>query len=124
MPPDLPPRDVAIEGIDWHSLRSGVEQKPFDPVEAHSKQASSIAGNIVLLFGMSLAAGFLTIALIIGVADSPAAAKQLLEATSGAFKNLAEFGSAVFAPLLAFVLGYYFNERNQRPPAAQVSSSE
>jgi hypothetical protein len=73
--------------------------------------AREVARVLVFTFAGTVAAIFLTIALIYGLSASPAQAKDFVKAFSDVIPVMENFVTKVFGPLLAFVLGYYFGEK-------------
>jgi hypothetical protein len=116
---DLPPetRKLPEESIKIEGLAEVVAQAKsaglllFQPPAVVKEQTAKwVAYGIVIIFGllttMALIGGFLIMRCS---GCSPETAKQLV--TDGAIPYLKEVGAfaqTVFAPLLAFILGYYF----------------
>ena len=64
----------------------------------------TFTGTIVLVL--------ISTAVIIGVSGSLEEAQKLSATLVSILESLGNFLTAVFAPLLAFVLGYYFGEKS------------
>jgi hypothetical protein len=85
--------------------------------------ARTIAETIVRIFGFSLlaslAGGFLLMisALVWGGpgGSSDAASKLIKDSAIPFLTSVATFAATVFGPLLAFILGYYFGEKQKHP---------
>lgn len=63
-------------------------------------------------FAGTIAAALLTIFAIIAVSGSLDEAQKFSATLVSVLESLKNFLTAVFAPLLAFVLGYYFGEKS------------
>jgi hypothetical protein len=88
---------------------------PEHPVPHKEVAASWVAKGIVIIFGISLGivliGGFVLIAFR---CSSPADPKALVsDSIIPLIEKAATFATTVFGPLLAFVLGYYFAERQK-----------
>ncbi|MCR9133495.1 MAG: hypothetical protein NXI08_13000 [bacterium] len=95
--------------------------KPFNPKKYKAEAAKWVAKSIVIIFGATLGIIFLFYIIIAFLTTftqnphDPVTHLQqyietfilLIEATSG-------FASAIFAPLLAFILGYYFGTNEDK----------
>jgi hypothetical protein len=77
--------------------------------------AREVARVLVFTFAGTVAAIFLTIALIYGLSASPAQARDFVKAFVDVVPVMENFVTKVFGPLLAFVLGYYFGEKGTSP---------
>jgi hypothetical protein len=90
------------------------DYKPEEQPVPHKEVAASwVAKGIVIIFGISLGivlvGGFVLIACR---ASSPSDPKALVsDSIIPLIEKAATFATTVFGPLLAFVLGYYFGER-------------
>jgi hypothetical protein len=73
-----------------------------------------VARALVTTFAASVLLWFFVAALIIGVSASPRQAQQFAVTLVPFLKEYASFATAVFSPLLAFVLGFYFGEKSQQ----------
>lgn len=90
------------------------ESKPFDPEKLKAESAKWVATVIVGSFAGSIALVLIAIAIIVAVTKNPDDAKRFTDTLVAILESLGKFLTAVFGPLLAFVLGYYFSEK-QRP---------
>lgn len=76
---------------------------------------SDLAKRIVKAFQFTLLGLFLLSLICVGItAWSPERGKAVLETLLTFFKVAGEFLLAVFNPLLAFILGYYFARHSRR----------
>lgn len=119
-PPAKPPKDidVRLEVEEGGSLTLADYKLPEKRVTPREKGAMWVAQAIVAFFGISLilviALGF---KLLFAMIDSPQNAKELFGASLIPFlEKVASFFSIVFSPLLAFILGYYFGEKQTQRP--------
>ncbi len=95
--------------------------KPFNPRRYKAEAAKWVAKSIVIIFGATLGVIFLfylIIAFLTTFTQSPHDPVTHLQQYIGTFIQLIEatsgFASAVFAPLLAFILGYYFGTKEEK----------
>lgn len=81
----------------------------WDPQRAKTLAGQSIAMGIVIIFGVSVvySVGVTSLA----VWQSSAATSGVKEFGEG-LDAIAKFGTTLFSPLLSFILGYYFGEKN------------
>jgi len=86
---------------------------PFNEAKEKATGAREVARVLVFTFAGTVAATFLTIALIYGLSASPAQARHFVEAFVGIIPVMENFVTKIFGPLLAFVLGYYFGEKGR-----------
>jgi hypothetical protein len=86
---------------------------PFDPVKEKATGAREVARVLVFTFAATIAATFLTIALIYVRSSTPAQANEFVKAFVDVIPVMENFVAKVFGPLLAFVLGYYFGEKGR-----------
>lgn len=84
---------------------------PFNRDEVKELGAKTIARGLIVVFGGFLAVVLLITLFIVQVSATPNDAKLYAESVIATLDALSNFASAVFAPLLAFVLGYYFSEK-------------
>jgi hypothetical protein len=86
----------------------------ISPDEIKENSAFSIALGILILFGvfvLSMLASSVWLMSRVSVTDS----KVLMnEAILPMIKEVGNFSTSVFAPLLAFILGYYYSEKKGR----------
>ncbi len=83
--------------------------RPWIKPQAAHQLAMTIVGVFAVSVILILVGGFL----IIQSCSPEVAQKLIVEAAIPFLKEVASFASAVFAPLLAFILGYYFGEKQQ-----------
>ena len=87
--------------------------KPWDPVQHKAKSATWVALVILMSFAGTILLVLVTIGVIVAVTTEPESAKRLADTLVSVLDSLGNFLTAVFAPLLAFVLGYYFSEKQK-----------
>ncbi|HYN82224.1 MAG TPA: hypothetical protein VES88_12030 [Gemmatimonadaceae bacterium] len=87
----------------------------WDPVQAKTQGGQWIAKGIVVIFGLSIL--YSVVVTSLGVWQHSTASSGVKEFGDG-LDAIAKFGTTLFSPLLSFILGYYFGERN----SAQASS--
>jgi hypothetical protein len=113
---------VNPETIMAPSIDANVVTAKLDPVQTTATEepslskikafgAREVARVIVFTFAGTIAAVFLTIALIYGLSASPSQAKDFVKAFVDVVPVMENFVTKIFGPLLAFVLGYYFGEK-------------
>jgi hypothetical protein len=83
---------------------------PFEKL----KSSAWVARALVMTFAASILVWFFVAALVIGVSSSPVQARQFADALVPFLREYSSFATAVFSPLLAFVLGFYFSEKNNQ----------
>lgn len=81
---------------------------PFDKTVARE-----VARVLLFTFAATVAATFLTIALIYGLSASPTQARDFVKAFVDVIPVMENFIAKIFGPLLAFILGYYFGEKGK-----------
>jgi hypothetical protein len=110
--PDDNSRDITVN-LPEGSL---ADYKPAEqPVPHKEASARWVAKGIVIIFGMSLGivliGGLFLIQLRSAGMTDPKA--LVADAITPLLEKAATFATTVFGPLLAFVLGYYFGERER-----------
>src|SRR5207245_8309350 len=105
------PIQVNLAGKDSASLAESA-QRSYVPTQ-REVTAKRLAIIIVYMAGISLGALMvLGFGVIIWSINTPEHSKQLIiESVIPLIEKLATFFATVWGPLLAFVLGYYFGER-------------
>jgi hypothetical protein len=95
--------------INEPSSGSIEESPPWDIKEPSIKETAAkwIGKGLLIIFGASIFL-ILSIFLIIVLINCTEQANLLNDSLIKLLEGLAKFSSAVFTPLLAFVLGYYF----------------
>ncbi len=98
-----------------------IEVPRLDYVDVHRHRrvikevsAKSIAISILSIFGILVFGTLATNFFIIWRIPVETAPDVYISITTANFKSLGGLSSAVFAPLLAFILGYYFSEKQRR----------
>lgn len=105
---------VDLSGPDQPvSLRDYVRTEPWNPQRHRALSAAAVAKVIVATFAGTIVFSFLTLILILIVSPNPETAKRFTDVLIALLEGLGKFLAAVFGPLLAFVLGYYFSEKQQ-----------
>src|SRR5258708_5966955 len=105
---EAPGEDITFP---FTSLSQGVVLKDWKTIREES--ARTVAQMLVWIFGLSILV-VLAIAFVVFLrSDSPEEAKAYGEALAPILTGLASFASSVFAPLLAFILGYYYGEKQK-----------
>jgi hypothetical protein len=103
--PDRLPGPVTVE-----SLQGSVTVEKWRLREGSAK---IVAQSLVGIFGGSILA-ILAITFSVFVrSESPEQARAYAEVLTPVLKELASFMSSVFGPLLAFILGYYFSDKQK-----------
>lgn len=87
--------------------------KPWDPEKHRAESAKWVARTIVGSFAGSIALVLIAIAVIVAVTRNPDDAKRFTDTLVAILESLGKFLTAVFGPLLAFILGYYFSEKQK-----------
>jgi len=109
-------QDIAVPDVDVGKVLT-IEPRSIGTVrrltieEKRENSASWVASLITITFmasALMLLAGIYSVTL-----RKPEEAKALLDAALPAVKEAGSFLSTVFGPLLAFILGYYFSEKNR-----------
>ena len=93
-----------------------IVKPPTPEFNAEKEKASGarlVAVVLLSTFAGTVAATFLTIALIYGLSASPSQAKDFVKAFVDVVPVMENFVTKIFGPLLAFVLGYYFGEKGR-----------
>lgn len=103
---------VTVESV---SVRDFDTQVRVLPVRANFRDwsASLIALALLFIFGITILTVLIGAAVAIGRGKSPTEASEYASVLTTVMKELGPFATSVFAPLLAFVLGYYFGEKQQ-----------
>jgi len=117
----MPNDDVLQDGTeDQNSVETEVVTLPPAPLdyvtakrieEIKEKSAKIIALGLISILGISVV-GVLIITWLI-LASGDGGPETGAKVTADNLKALGSFLSTVFSPLLAFVLGYYFSDRQQ-----------
>lgn len=119
-PPPPPVLDVGEKHIkvDVPSV-TPPDTTPFNEAKEKATGAREVARVLVFTFAATIAATFLTIALIYVLSASPAQAKDFVAAFTGVVPVMENFVTKIFGPLLAFILGYYFGEKGSKTTPTQ-----
>jgi hypothetical protein len=132
-PAELEAQQITFEGppdeitFDQRPLEENVSRgRSLTKGQIKESSARAVAKMIVQIFGGVLFAilvgGFTVIGLY---GDSIKHAEALVGKTVVPFLTaLGNFSSTVFAPLLAFILGYYFGEKQQGEPPADTENED
>lgn len=114
VPETLPPASDQTESV---SVAVGSVVQPdtdtFNEAKEKATGAREVARVLVFTFAGTIAATFLTIALIYVLSASPSQARDFVSAFTGMVPVMENFVTKIFGPLLAFVLGYYFGEKGK-----------
>lgn len=89
------------------------ESTPWDPVRHRALSARWVAGIIVGTFAATIGLVLLSLVVLVAIIRNPDDAKLFAETLVSVLDSLGKFLTSVFAPLLAFVLGYYFSEKQR-----------
>jgi hypothetical protein len=103
--------DLASPGQPTSLSEYTPHSKPWDPDQHKAQSAKTVAMVIVGTFTGSIALVLIAVSVIMGVTDSPDDSKRYADTLVTILESLGNFLTAVFAPLLAFVLGFYFGEK-------------
>lgn len=96
-----PPSKPTVSAEPWHGER-------FKALGGHG-----LAKGLLWLFAGSVGA-ILLVGIIVAVrSDSPEQAKAYSEALIPLLDSMIKFSSSLFAPLFAFIFGYYFSSNKQ-----------
>jgi hypothetical protein len=115
----LTPEDEAEEHeYEIVDLAAPSTKSPPAVEQWHGEKFKALGGHglakgLLILFGSSVGAILLTAILIVWRSDTPEQAKAYSEALLPLLEALTKFGSALFAPLFAFIFGYYFSSNKQ-----------
>lgn len=107
-----------IDDVKTHDLYSDVEIKSSDliPLEAKSIEflretsAGKVAVLLIIIFGVSLLLSFIIVGVLIYVLRE--SSQEILSGMNSILEVIKIIG-AIFSPLLAFILGYYFGLSNK-----------
>ncbi|HEV7488813.1 MAG TPA: hypothetical protein VGQ65_24330 [Thermoanaerobaculia bacterium] len=113
IPPPLPPHLEAESSTEVTVDPVTPETDPFNEAREKASGAREVARVLVFTFAATIAAIFLTIALIYVRSSTPAQANEFVKAFVDVVPVMENFVVKVFGPLLAFVLGYYFGEKGR-----------
>src|SRR4051794_11462561 len=102
---ETPPADDESESISVQV--SPPETDRFNEAREKATGAREVARVLVFTFAGTIAATFVTIALIYVLSASASQAKDFVSAFTGMVPVMENFVTKIFGPLLAFVLGYY-----------------
>ena len=93
--------DIKSGGFETEDIKGGGEVK--------EKTAQRIGYILIIIFGITILA-ILTIyfILVLKYGEGPEKLKVIMDSYVSILESLGNLSTAVFAPLLAFVLGYYF----------------
>ena len=105
--------DLAGSGQPTSLSAYSPESRPWDPAKHRAESATWVARTIVLSFSGSIALVLIAIAVIVAVTSNPEDAKRFTDTLVAILESLGKFLTAVFGPLLAFILGYYFSEKQK-----------
>jgi type IV secretory pathway VirB2 component (pilin) len=103
--------DLATPGQPTSLSEYSPAQRTWNPDEHKAKSATTVARVIVGTFAATIALVFVAAIVIMLVSRSVDEAQKYATVLIGVLDALSNFLTAVFAPLLAFVLGYYFGEK-------------
>ena len=87
--------------------------EPWDPDKYKAQSATRVANWIVWTFAGTIGLVLVAIASIVLVTKNPDDAKRYTDTLVAILESLGKFLTAVFGPLLAFILGYYFSEKQK-----------
>jgi type IV secretory pathway VirB2 component (pilin) len=105
--------DLARPGQPLSLSGYSPQSKPWDPEKDRAEGAKWVARTIVGTFAGTIALVLIAIAVIVAAAGSPDDAKRFTDTLVAILESLGKFLTAVFGPLLAFILGYYFSEKQK-----------
>ena len=105
--------DLALPGGPRSLREYSLPSKPWDPEKAKAESATWVARIIVIAFAGTIALVLLAIAVIVLSTGKPEDAKRFADTLVATLDSLGKFLTAVFGPLLAFILGYYFSEKQK-----------
>lgn len=114
---DLPVESIPItitRSDNGRSLDDYVAIQGWTRAQIKESGARQLATALVWIFGLSINLVLFGAILIVAITRDPQEAEVYSATLSSLLDELGAFSSAVFAPLLAFVLGYYFGEKQQR----------
>lgn len=105
--------DLALPGEPRSLKEWSPQSKRWDPEKDRAEGAKWVARTIVGTFAGTIALVLIAIAIIVAVAGSTDVAKRFTDTLVAILESLGKFLTAVFGPLLAFILGYYFSEKQK-----------
>lgn len=97
---------------ELNTLDNVIRQRRFDREEMKEDSARRVAFSLVIIFGATIGFVLLGVAILFVCAGADDAGKYLAAARP-VLDDLSNFLTAVFGPLLGFVLGYYFSEKQK-----------
>ena len=110
-----PPVDLDLTGPDFPvSLEYYVRPPtPFDPEKHKATSATTVARVILATFAATIVLPVIASLTIFVMAKSADDAKRFTDILVALLESVSKFSTTVFGPLLAFILGYYFSQRNK-----------
>jgi hypothetical protein len=116
--PNTPPEpkydyDVVEVDLATPGGKAGVATEPWQGEKFRALGGHSLAKGLLWLFGGSVGMILITALVIVSRSDSPEQAKAYSEALLPLLDALTKFSSSLFAPLFAFIFGYYFSANKQ-----------
>jgi len=108
-PTSVDSKTIVLDKLD------AVKREHLDPKIIKETSAKSVGLALVYLFGVLIFGMLGTNAYMLHLIEDPRP-EDLISVTSSAMESLTSVATAVFSPLLGFVLGYYFRktEASQR----------
>lgn len=114
---DLPTESIPLrielpdQGL---TLDDYIGTQGWTPAQIKESGAKHLATALVWIFGASIFFVLISATVVIGVQRNAEEAEIYARTLISLLEALGAFSSAVFAPLLAFILGYYFGEKQQQ----------
>lgn len=110
--PDALPIDEVSVDVGSFSLRDYAQERPWNPDEEKYRGGTWVAKAIVVTFAASVVFWFALVFTLLLSGRSAEEVGKFAAMLGTLLKDYSVF-AGVFSPLLAFVLGYYFGEKNR-----------
>jgi hypothetical protein len=104
-PPEPEEEDIVLTERDFETFAKKVFKKPPRIKETAAKNIGLL---LLIIFGATIFLILIIFAIFIFKVSATAQIKEYTNALITLLDGISKFSSAVFTPLLAFVLGYYF----------------
>ena len=85
----------------------------WNPARHRAESATWVARGVIWVFGLTIVLVLLALCVIMLITRTPDDAKRFADTLVSVLDSLGKFVGSVFGPLLAFILGYYFSEKQK-----------
>lgn len=102
---------AAFSPLDWR--QTGVAVRAWSPTREKYVGATWVAKSLVVSFAATVLLVLVAGIVITATSPTPETAEKFAATLGAMLDSLTKFSTAVFAPLLAFVLGFYFSEKKK-----------